>query len=219
MKFKVVENIKGKIKDWKGDISLIETKQKEAFCMGSAESAESFIKIQGELTKKIEDLVRKNMKDKEELAQEYEKREKTNKEQYAKTIKELEDAHEDNCKFCRKSMENERTRFKTRQMYFAVITDKLDLLQQKQKQKAGNLVKQADTALTALAQMVSSKTDFVIFEEEFDKIIKEAQPYLSLELQDGFTDKHISFEKTLDSHIMIDAPKQSEKKKDEGGLV
>jgi hypothetical protein len=113
-------------------------------------------------------------------------------------------------------MENERMRFKTRQNYLAIITNKLDLLQQKQKQHAGSLVKQADIALSALAMIVSSKTAFITFEEEFDKIIKEAQPYLSLELADGTTEKYMALDKALDSHIMIDAP---EKKKDGGGLI
>jgi hypothetical protein len=220
MKLKVIEDIKKKIEIWKADKSLIDKKVKESWVMGNSEAAESFIKIQGELTKKIEDLVRKNIKDKEELSQEYEKREKENKEQATKTLKEVNDAHDDQCKYCRQGMENERLRFKARQMYLAEIINKIELLHQKMKQHSRNQIKLAETIVSASTQLASSKTDYVSFEDDLDTIIKEAAPYLNMKLADGTTDFFIQLDKTLDSHIMIDAPKQVDKKdKKDGGLV
>ena len=210
---KILDSFEG-LKKWTADIEKIEIEKKKAFIEGSNASAEKFVSVSSDMSDQLEKVMREKQEDINRISQESAERERQIREQCNKTIQELNETHDTKCKFCRTSMENERMRFKARQMYLAEITNKLDLLQQKQKQHAGSLVKQADIALSALAQIVSSKTAFITFEEEFDKIIKEAQPYLSMELQDGTTSKFMEFDKALDSHIMIDAPK-----KKDGGLI
>ena len=210
---KILDSFEG-LKKWTADIEKIEIEKKKAFIEGSNASAEKFVSVSSDMSDQLEKVMREKQEDINRISQESAERERQIREQCNKTIQELNETHDTKCRFCRTSMENERMRFKARQMYLAEITNKLDLLQQKQKQHAGSLVKQADIALSALAQIVSSKTAFITFEEEFDKIIKEAQPYLSMELQDGTTSKFMEFDKALDSHIMIDAPK-----KKDGGLI
>jgi Fe-S cluster assembly scaffold protein SufB len=210
---KILDSFEG-FRKWTADIEKIELEKKKAFIEGSNASAEKFVSVSSDMSDQLEKVIREKQEDLNRISQESAERERMIREQANKTIQELNETHDTKCKFCRTSMENERMRFKARQMYLAEITNKLDLLQQKQKQHAGSLVKQADIALSALAIIVSSKAAFITFEEEFDKIIKEAQPYLSMELQSGVTEKFMAFDKALDTHIMTDAPKQIETKKD-----
>lgn len=207
-----------KIEKWRARVDLIETKTKQAFVEGSNSAAENFLSLNADLLKQIETLRRDHITEIEKIHNEHADELKKVREQHSITIKELENAHDTQCKFCRASMESERMRFKSRQMFLAEIINKVELLWQKMRQHSGDQVKLAESIVTASAQLASSKTEYVMFGNELDKIMKEAQPLLNMELQDGSVDKYLVLEKALDQYAMKDAPKQIEKKKD-GGLI
>ena len=220
MKLKVVEDIKKKIEVWVANKEFFEIRLKEAYSQGMMEASERSIETISSLSKKIEEHMRKNINDKETLAEEYEKKEKSNKEQYSKTIRELNDAHDNQCKFCRLGMQTEKTRLKTRQGYFSQSIDDIDLQWDRMYQYSGKMIDQAEIILKASAEMAASKAEFYKWKENIQRLIKDAQKYMMMGLQDSSTDVFISFEEKLDQHVIENTPKQIEKKdKNEGGLV
>jgi hypothetical protein len=217
-KIKNVLNSFEGFKKWTADIEAIEVARKESFIEGNNAAADSFVKTSIELSKKIDDLTKEKFQALENQSKQHEDREKINKEQYNRTISELNEAHDNQCSLCRIGMENEIVRFKTRQMYFAKNINDIELMWQKMYQYSGGLIKLAEDIVSASAQLAAAKTEFIKWREDIDKSIKESQKYMNVGLQDGSVDLLIEQDKKLGSITFVPDPK-SKDKKDSGGLL
>lgn len=181
------------VKKYFQTIDLLEFYKKEAYIQGCNDTSDKFLNSHQELLDKIEQLTQQN------IAAERRIRDITDD-----RVKQLEDTQESKCKLCRKSMENEQLRFKTRQMYLAEIINKMELLQQRMHQYSGKLIQGVETIISSAAKLSAYKTDLMNFEQEFDKIVKEAAPYLNMKLNDGTTDFFIMLDNQLDVSNMIE---------------
>ena len=213
---KILDSFEG-FKKWSADIEMIEVTKKQARVEGANDASDKFLKVNTELTQVIAELRRENITMRDDLHKEYEEKSKKDREQYSHTIKKLEDDQDTQCRFCRQGMESERLKFKARQMYFAKSIDGVELQGQRMHQYSGRLIELSDIIVQAAAELSAAKTEISIWKDNIDKLIKDAQKYMSFELQDGQNDLVLIQDKNFGLPTMITDTKSKDKK--DGGLI
>lgn len=158
-------------------IEEIEALKTKAYAQGCDETSQKLAKTIQSLTDRIEQLSKASLESEKNLRKAYEEK-----------VALLQDSQLEKCRNCMASTEAERERLRKRQNLIADLIERLSIVFTKLSKHEDLVLDAQENILRNASRVRSSREVLLKIKEEFDVLVKESIPLLSIEMSEAPVD-------------------------------